>query len=227
MDNFITNTLNTFAQNSDYITRIMFLIVNNNLVKGGVVIAGLWYFWFSKKDKSPQNYEKIIITLFSAIIAIILGRSLNNFLPYRARPILNPEFDFTYQINEFSWLNTLSSFPSDHAILFFSLATGIFLISKKWGMLSYIYVFFIICFPRIYLGFHYFTDIFAGAIIGIIITLIISGLKITKRLSKKVIIFSEKSPGIYYALFFILSYQMATLFNDSRNLISQIIEGIF
>ncbi|WP_149275069.1 phosphatase PAP2 family protein [Pareuzebyella sediminis] len=227
MDDFITSTLNTFAQSSDDFTAIMFLIVNNSLVKGGVVVAGLWYFWFSDKNKSPQNYEKIIITLFSSIIAIVIGRSLDNFLPYRARPILDPEFDFTYQIDKISWLNTLTSFPSDHAILFFSLATGIFLISKKWGMLSYAYVFFIICFPRIYLGFHYFTDIFAGAIIGIMITLLISGLPITKRLSKKVILFSEKFPGIFYVFFFILSYQMATLFRDSRRLISYMIDGIF
>lgn len=227
MDDFITNTLNNLAQNSDTITAIMFLIVNNSLVKGGVIVAGLWYFWFSEKNKSLRNYEKIIITLFSSIIAIFIGRSLDNFLPYRARPILNPEFEFKYQLDEFSWVNTLSSFPSDHAILFFSLATGIFLISKKWGILSYVYVFVIICFPRIYLGFHYFTDIFAGAIMGIIITLIISGLEITKRFSRKVVLFSEKFPGIYYALFFILSYQMATLFNDSRKLISSIIDGIF
>ena len=227
MDDFITNTLNTLAQNSDYITAIMFSIVNTNLVKGGVVIAALWYFWFSKENKSSQSCEKIILTVFSSIIAIGVGRSLNNFLPYRARPILNLEFNFPYKIDEFSWLNTLSSFPSDHAILFFSLATGIFLISKKWGILSYVYVFFIICFPRIYLGFHYFTDIFAGAIIGIIITLIISELNITRVLSKKVLIFSEKFPGIYYSLFFILSYQIATLFSDTRLLIRELITGIF
>ena len=227
MDDFITNTLNLLAKHSEHTTSFMFLIVHNDLVKGGVIIAILWYLWFSNKEKTSENHQKVVIALFTSIIAITIGRSLNNFLPYRPRPILNPEFDFTYQIDAFSWLNKLSSFPSDHAILFFSLATGIFLISKKWGVFSYIYVFFIICFPRIYLGFHYFSDILVGALIGIVITLIISTLKISKRFSKKIVLFSEKFPGISYALFFILSYQMVTLFLDSRKLISAIFRNIF
>ena len=226
MDDFITNILNTLAHNIDYITGFMFLIVGNSLVKGGVIIAVLWYLWFNEKSKNSQSSEKTIITLFSCIVAVAVGRSLNNFLPYRARPILNPEFDFPYQISEFSWLNTMSSFPSDHAILFFSLATGIFIISKKWGTFSLAYVMFIICLPRIYLGFHYFTDILAGAAIGILITLTIYNLKIIKILSKRLIILSNKFPGLFYALLFILSYQIATLFDDSRNLIQSIIHFI-
>lgn len=227
MNNFIINILNSPGHNSIFFTEIMLLIVNNNLVKGGVIIAVLWYLWFNKKSESSHSRDKIITTFFCSIIAIAVGRSLNKFLPYRARPILNPEFYFTNKIDEFSWLNTLSSFPSDHAILYFSLATGIFLISKKWGLLSYTYVFFIICFPRIYLGFHYFTDILAGAVIGIFITLLISSLKIMRIFSKKTIILSNKFPGIFYACFFILSYQIATLFDDSRAFITFLINYMF
>ena len=226
MDKFVVKILNAIARDTDYITEFMFLIVNNDLLKGGVVITVLWYLWFNEKSTNSQTSEKTIITLFSSIIAITVGRSLNNFLPYKARPILNPEFDFPYQIDEFSWLNTWSSFPSDHAILFFSLATGIFIISKKWGTFSLAYVTFIICLPRIYLGFHYFTDILAGAAIGILIVLTIYNVKITKILSNRIIILSNKFPGLFYALSFILSYQIATLFNDSRKLIEAIIHFI-
>jgi len=197
----------------------MFLIVDNSLLKGGVIIAILWFLWFNEKSKNSDSREKFVTTLYVSIIAIVVGRGLSILLPYRARPILNPEFDFTYQIGKLSRLNTWSSFPSDHAILFFSIATGIFLISKKWGMLSYAYVLFIICFPRIYLGFHYPTDIFAGAVIGIFIMWAMFDLKILRRLSKKTITLSIKFPGIFYAFFFILSYQIAALFDDSRSLI--------
>lgn len=227
MDNFIINILNTLAHSASFFTKFMFLIVHNELVKGGAIVAILWYLWFNEKSRSLHSREKIIITLYSSIIAIVVGRGLANLLPYRARPILNPEFDFTYQIDGFSWINRLSSFPSDHAILFFSLATGIYLISKKWGMISYAYVLFIICFPRIYLGFHYPTDILAGAVIGIFIIWTISVLKISKRLSKKTIAISIKFPGIFYACFFILSYQIVTLFNASRDLVSAVFYYIF
>lgn len=227
MDNIIINILNTLDHKASFFTEIMFLIVHNDLIKGGVIIAILWYLWFDDKNKSSDSRVKIIITLYASIIAIIVGRGLALTLPYRARPILNPDFDFTYQISEFSWLNSWSSFPSDHAILFFSLATGIFLISKKWGMLSYAYVLFVICFPRIYLGFHFPTDILAGAGIGIFMMWGISVSNILGSLSNKTIAISIKYPGVFYACFFILSYQIATLFNASRSLISAVFHYIY
>ncbi|MFD2915490.1 phosphatase PAP2 family protein [Psychroserpens luteus] len=227
MDDFIINILNNLDHSESLFTKIMFLIVDNSLVKGGVILAVLWYLWFNEKSKNSHSHEKIIITLYGSLIAVIVGRSLANLLPYRARPILNPEFNFTHQIDEFSWLNVLSSFPSDHAILFFSIATGIFLISKKWGVFSYVYVLLIICFPRIHLGFHYPTDILAGAGIGIFIIWAISVLKIFRRLTKNTITLSIKYPGIFYTCFFLLSYQITTLFNESRALVSAMFHFFF
>ncbi|BBE20564.1 membrane-associated phospholipid phosphatase [Aquipluma nitroreducens] len=227
MDGIIINMLNALGHSTFFFTKIVLLIVSNNLVKGGAIVAVLWYLWFNEKSKNSHSRAKIIITLYGCIIAIVVGRGLAKLFPFRARPMLNPEFDFTFQIAPLSDLATWSSFPSDHAVLFFSLATGIFLVSKKWGIISYAYVFFIICFPRIYLGFHYPTDILAGAAIGIFIIWGISVLKIFKIFSEKTLALSLKFPGIFYACFFILSYQIATLFEASRDLISGVFHYIF
>lgn len=226
MDDLIIEFCNGIAESAEYFTSFMFAIVNNNLVKGGVIVAILWYLWFDERSNNLAGQTQIMKTLFSSVIAIVTGRALNNLLPYKPRPILNPEYDFSYQADDLSWLNQYSSFPSDHALLFFALATGIFLVSKKWGIVSYTYVLVVICFPRVYLGFHYFTDILAGAVVGIAITLIVSRLKPSKILAEKVIELSERYPGISYAIFFVLSYQMATLFTDARELISSTLNGI-
>jgi len=224
MDDFIINILNTLAQNASILSKFMLLIVGNYLLKGGVIMAVLWYLWFKENSLNTHNREKIILTLYSIIIAIILGRGLQNFLPYRARPILNPEFNFPYQLY---CQDTWSSFPSDHAMIFFGLATGIFRVSKKWGLFSYTYALVIICLPRIYLGFHYPTDVLAGAAIGIFLIWVISFLKISRRLEKKTIALSIKYPGIFYACLFILSYQIATLFDDSRDLVEALYHFFF
>lgn len=227
MDDFIINILNDLAHNLEFFTEFMFIIVHNELLKGGVIITFFWYLWFDSKRQSSLNRENIILTFYGCIIAIIVGRGLANILPFRNRPILNSEYDFTYQIDQFSWLNQLSSLPSDHAILFFSLASGIFLVSKKWGAMAYAYVSFVICFPRIYLGFHYTTDILLGAIIGILIIWIISISKLMRKLAKKTVSLSNQFPGIFYACFFIFSFQIATLFSECRNLLSAITDLIF
>ena len=55
-----------------------------------------------------------------------------------------------------------NSFPSDHAGLFYALATTIFLVSRRTGIIMFIYVTLVVIVPRLYLLLHYPTDIMAG-----------------------------------------------------------------
>ena len=80
---------------------------------------------------------------------------------------------------------------------------------------------------RIYLGFYYLTDILAGALIGIFLMWLFSVLEPFGRLAKKTVTLSNRFPGIFYACFFILCYQIATLFSDSRALIDVILNYLF
>ena len=59
-----------------------------------------------------------------------------------------------------------SSFPSDHAILFMALAVAIFLASRRFGWLALTYTTLCIIGPRVYLGWHWPTDVLAGALLG-------------------------------------------------------------
>jgi undecaprenyl-diphosphatase len=67
-------------------------------------------------------------------------------------------------------LTSWSSFPSDHAMLWMAVATGIFLVWRGIGVLAILYTVLFICVPRAYLGFHYPTDLLVGAAVGIGIT---------------------------------------------------------
>ena len=206
----------------------MAMIVDNDFIKGGIVVSLLWYFWFKKSIKINYNRERIIITLISCMVAIFIGRLLARILPFRLRPLLNPELNtFFPNKSEIHGLEFASSFPSDHAILFFSLATGIFLISKKMGLLTYLYVFFIICFPRIYIGLHYPTDILMGAVVGIVITLLLSNKRIWYPVSQRVLKFSVEYSGLFYMMFFLISFQISTLFQSARSIIHFILGGFY
>jgi undecaprenyl-diphosphatase len=219
-DMSIIHFLNGISQKSSLFESFMDFIVDNDFIKGAAIVSILWFFWFRKDTKINYNRERILITLFSCIVSIFVGRLLARILPYRVRPLLNPDLTLFYPNKSvIHGLELSSSFPSDHAVLFFSLATGIFLISKKTGIFSYLYVFFIICFPRIYLGLHYPTDILMGAGIGILITLLLSDNRIWHPASQKVLKFSNEYSGLFYVLFFLISFQISTLFQSLRSIV--------
>ena len=213
----IIHFLNGILQKGSLGESFMDLIVDNDFLKGAIVVSILWYYWFKNTIKINYNRERIIITLISCIVSIFVGRLLAKILPYRMRPLLNPELtSFFPNKSVIHGLEFASSFPSDHAVLFFSLATGIFLISKKMGILSYLYVFFIICFPRIYLGLHYSTDILAGAIVGVVITLLLAKNRIWYPITQKILNFSVRYSGIFYVLFFLISFLLTSSVTESN-----------
>ena len=218
-DSQIIHALHNFSKNSPTFTEIMQLSANNDFLNGGLLATLLWFFWFHPANDLRKRREQIVITIYGTLLAIIVGRILTNIIPFRIRPVLNPAMvNFYPDKLAANGLTFETSMPSDHAVMFFALATGFFMISKKVGTLVYLYVTVVICFPRVYLGLHYPSDIEVGAIIGIIIMLLFTIPFINKILKDKTFLFHSKYPGIFYALFFLLTYQIGTMFDSCREL---------
>jgi len=111
-----------------------------------------------------------------------------------------------------------SSFPSDHAALFFALAMGMLPISRRCGALALAHATLLISLPRIYLGIHWFTDILAGAVLGIGLALAGMRLPISRWLQRTTVPLFQRHPSLCYAALFGLTYLIATLFDDARYL---------
>jgi undecaprenyl-diphosphatase len=110
----------------------------------------------SKKDK------QFVITFISTFLLTTLTVFiLQNFF-HRLRPI-------TTSFNQFQLVLTKCptsfSFPSGHAATAFAAATVLTFFDKKRRFFYYL-IAFLIAYSRIYLGCHYFLDVFFGAIIG-------------------------------------------------------------
>ncbi|WP_438350601.1 undecaprenyl-diphosphatase [Paenibacillus sp. FA6] len=118
---------------------------------------GVIVYWFTLIHK---NRKMVITTLFAACIGFGLGSILSHFF-YRDRPFVH------HTVNQLIEHSANASFPSDHSIGAFVIATGIWLFRKKEGSI-WLVLASLIAFSRIWNGVHYPGDVIAGAFIGAI-----------------------------------------------------------
>ena len=225
IDRAIIEFLNQFSQRFWYVDRLATFLSGNNLFKSGLIMALLWWLWFRyrNEEKRTDVRERVLLTVAIAFVAIFLARLLAFSLPFRVRPVEDPSLGFVQPLglqkhDYWDW----SSFPSDHAVLFFSLAMSLRYISKglSWGLFAYAVLF--ISLPRLYLGVHYPSDILVGALIGIGMA-VLANLETVHARLKRILIspamgWLKKSPGLFYAGFFLVTYQVADMFDQVRSI---------
>lgn len=228
MDLAVMHWLSQFTAMSAPFNQIVHYISGSNLFKGLPIIGILWYFWFRDADPKSDSRRIIVATLIGCVIAVLIARTANNLGPYQPRPFANTALAYHEHIGlsvpETQALYIWSSFPSDHAALFFSLATGIFLISRAAGSLLYLYVLVFIALPRVYLGLHYPTDIAAGAILGIACVVLSTRGSVSKLYDARSAALLERYPAAYQAVLFIVSTEIGMMFGDVRLLLEGIVK---
>jgi undecaprenyl-diphosphatase len=137
------------------------------------------------------------------------------------RPMQEPTLDFLMPYGEHPpGIIELSSFPSDHAVMFFALATALFFAGRAIGVVAYIWTTVVICLPRIYLGYHYPSDIIAGALVGILIMIPLMRIPLPSIIPSLLTRIQFRHPGLVFAGIFLLTLQMATMFENSRRLLA-------
>lgn len=220
-DSSIMEYVNSFSRVSGIFDTTIYFVAGNHLIKGGFLLLLFWWAWF-KPTKSPEPVRKrLISTLIACFIAMTAARILALTLPFRLRPIHDDSISFLlpYSMPR-GMLEGWSSFPSDTAVLFFCLSTGIFFVSRKVGLLALAHTTLLICLPRIYLGMHYPTDIIAGGAVGVGIAWLCNSSIFHNKISRHILVWETSKPQFFYPLLFLISYQIADMFNNSRDFFS-------
>jgi undecaprenyl-diphosphatase len=234
MNSFDLNTItyiNQLSQHSWVFDKAISFLSGNHLLKGGVLVTILWWAWFKNDERQSHIREQVISILLCCLFAIFLGRVLALTLPYRFRPLYEESLVFLIPYGaEETGLEGWSSFPSDHAVLFFALSTGLLFISRKIGAFALAYTALFIGLPRIYLGLHYPTDIIAGAVIGMAFAVLGNIYLVRSKSIKSITNWALLKPHFFYPMFFILTYQFADLFDGFRSIgsaVYQFLKAIF
>jgi len=101
--------------------------------------------------------------------------------------------------------------------MFSALAIGLCFISWRMGLLALLYTAVVICFPRIYLGLHYPTDIIAGLALGALIGYGMNVLPVCKYLTSRALRWEGTSPGSFYCALFLATFEFSTMFDSLRD----------
>ena len=224
LDSFVMTHLNVFARKSWVFDQAVAFLSVNYLLKGGVLMLFVWWAWFRTDDRASADRSHIIATMLSCVVALAVGRMMVILLPFRLRPLHEISLDFVrpYGVTEDA-LGKLSSFPSDHAVLFFALVTGMFFVSRALGAIALVYTIVVVALPRMYLGLHYPTDILGGALVGVVISWLGNTYLPGTRITRSIQDLSWGRPMYFYPALFLVTYQIADLFENSRELVG----GVF
>jgi undecaprenyl-diphosphatase len=209
--------LNQFARRSFTWDALLSTVEGMNVLKGGALMGFLLYIWFRGGENKTRDREFVIFSFIISAAALVTSRALALTLPFRERPLRAQalHFQLPYGMNPHA-LQNWSSFPSDHAAISFAIATCLLFISRRLGIGALVYSFFAICFPRVYLGIHYPTDIVAGALIGVTMAFWIKLSPLRTALARPFLRWEDLHPGLFYPLFFLVGFEVSEMFGSLR-----------
>jgi undecaprenyl-diphosphatase len=218
VDVYAVEWLNQFARRIPTLDVLIVYLIGSYLFKGGVMMAFVWWGWFRRAVNPELDRLRLTAVLAASLVALVAARTLAWTLPNRLRPMHDAAVDMQLPIGmPPGALTGWSSFPSDHATLFGCLATGMFLVSRRAGLVASLYVVVIILLPRVYSGLHYPSDLLAGYALGACLAWLLSREAVLGPVVSPVYRWLTARPGLSYPLLFLVSYQFATLFDESRS----------
>jgi undecaprenyl-diphosphatase len=124
--------------------------------------------FFSKKDRISK-LKILIFSGFSLLLSRGIITEVIRYFYYYPRPFVNNA------VHQLIFNETSGSFPSGHAAFFFALATAMIFVTRwrTWGVIFFLGAI-LMGLARVIAGIHWPYDIFGGALIGIISSVLVA-----------------------------------------------------
>ncbi len=217
-DAAVIQFLDQFADQSATFNRLVDDVCQSNLLKGGLFMVFFWWSWFRTDGDVVARRRNVVLSIGGAIVIVIAARILQLALPFHDRPLyVATNFVLPIGVSPAN-LAHWSSLPSDHAALFFALSLAVWYEIRALGYFAMLWTLVMICLPRVYLGYHYASDIVAGAVLGFAMMAIIRQSLRNWKFTERIVAWEHGHRAMFYGLAFFLTYETTILFYDVRQL---------
>lgn len=211
----IVRWTNSFSGNYPTFDRICLDFALYNTFSGAVLCGLILSNWLKKK--SIREKSRIFVGTCTAFGAGVVSRFLQHHLSTHIRPYYDKAVNFKPLpgLNTPS-LNTWNSFPSDHAAVFGGLVAVLFVAKAKE---RYYIAFWILIVEssRTFIGAHFPSDLIGGAALSSALVWLFQYKNFVKN-AEWICMWEIRAPIFFYTAFFMLLYQISTLFEDVRNM---------
>lgn len=243
MDDFFFRITNEFVAKSAW---LFFLAVDSAEVSwkiAALTIVGLWFSGISTYNqdiyiqsldegkKSQRMIRTRVLVMFAVmVVGFVSARVLQHFFeqarPMVASPMLIP-FDPAIWTKMKAHISEQGSFPSDHAVMWFTVATGTLLLHRFAGI-AWIFLATVFCIFRMGTGYHWFSDIAAGTALGVVFTwvsfYIIPRIQFLETWLHWAVDLFEKKPVIMYTLGFLIVMDFSVKFSGLFHTLKEVLE---
>ena len=232
--------INSLAGRSWLFDSVVAFFQGNDLAKAGVIGCCFLAAWYGGKTSDTTNVRRkvLITTLIAAVFVITTTKLLSHtiFLPrpdiqsqkiYRLEgdqlvkmkrmPVRVPldessQKDYRALLSGDVQTNDLGSFPSDHAGFFIAISLGIWLASRRLGLIALGWTLFVILAGKMIDGQHTPLDIAAGAAIAITEVSILqyAARKRIGRLLDRVTPLTLRYSALSSAAIFLVAFEMSS-----------------
>jgi undecaprenyl-diphosphatase len=191
--------------------RALGIVSEWSYVRAAGLACIVWWAWTVSNDRT--NRTKILAGLAGVAVATGCSKLFQMAVFVHHRPFRTAaELGITLPRGVVTNWGYGSSFPSDTATMYFALAMVIFSVSRQLGIGAFLWVAIVIALPRIYLTYHFPSDILAGLALGTGVVWAMQRYTSDFTAWRQTLAFESRTPQYFYPLMFCYLYQVVDAF---------------